>query len=68
LSHSHEIGHADANSDSNDEWKVKLKREVELFHYGDLLFHTAGSGFVRYYISLKFSTKTANINVKTVVL
>jgi len=24
----------DANSDSNDEWKVKLKREVELFQYG----------------------------------
>jgi len=28
------------------------------------LFHTAGTGFVRYYISLKFSRKTANINVK----
>jgi len=38
-----------------DEWKVKLKREVELFHYGGLLFHTARTGFVRYYIPLKFS-------------
>jgi len=44
--------------------KSNLKREVELFQYGDLLFHTAGTGFVRYYISLKFSRKTANINVK----
>ena len=43
---------------------VKLKREVELFEYGGLLFHAAGIGFVRYYISLAFSRKTANINVK----
>jgi len=28
------------------------------------LFHAAGIGFVRYYISLAFSRKTANINVK----
>ena len=50
-------------TDSSDEWKVKLKRKVELFQYGALLLYTAGTGFVRYYISLKFSTKTANINV-----
>ena len=36
-------------------FEVKLKREVELFQYGDLLFHAAGTGFVRYYISLTFS-------------
>ena len=61
---------ADANWDSSDEWKVKLKREVELFQYGGgPLFHAAGIGFVRYYISLAFSRKTANINAKkTVVL
>jgi len=41
---------ADANWDSSDEWKVKLKREVELFQYGGLLFHAAGTGFVRHYI------------------
>ena len=40
---------ADANWDSGDEWKVKLKREVELMQYGGLLFHAAGTGFVRYY-------------------
>jgi len=27
--------------------RSNLKRAVELFHYGRLLFHTAGSGFVR---------------------
>ena len=30
--------------------KSKLKREVELFQYGGLLFHAAGTGFVWYYI------------------
>jgi len=40
--------------------RSNLKREVELFQYGGLLFHTARTGFVQYYISLKFSRKTAN--------
>jgi len=40
---------ADANEDSSDEWKVKLKMEVELLQFGGLLFHAAGTGFVRYY-------------------
>jgi len=56
---------ADANWDSRDEWKVKLKREVELFQCGGLLFHAAAwNCFVLYYISLTFSGKTANIKVK----
>jgi len=55
---------ADANWDSSDDWKVKLKWEVELFQYGGLLFHAAGTGCVGYYVSLTFSRKTANINVK----
>ena len=38
--------------------KSNLKGEVELFQYGGSLFHTAGTGFVQYYI--KFSRKTAN--------
>jgi len=49
---------------SRPRFEVKLKREVELFQYGGLLFHSAGTGFVRYYISLKFSRKNANINYK----
>jgi len=53
---------------SRPRFEVKLKREVELLQYGGLLFHSATTGFVRHYISLKFSRKTANINVKTVVL
>ena len=44
------------------------KREVDLLQYGGLLFQAVGTGFVRYYISLVFSRKTANLNVKTVVL
>ena len=45
--------------------KSNLKfRKVELFQYGALLLYTAGTDFVRYYIPLKFSRKTANINVK----
>jgi len=36
--------------------------------YGGLSLHTAGNGFVQYYISLKFSRKTANTNVKNNVL
>ena len=43
--------------------KSNLNREVELFQCVGLLFHTAGTGFVQYYISIKFSRKTANINV-----
>ena len=55
---------------SRPRFGLKLKREVELFQYGGLLFHAAGIGFVRCYnISLAISRKTANINVKkTVVL
>ena len=34
-----------------------LKGEAELFQYSGLLFHTAGTGFVKYYISLKFSRR-----------
>jgi len=34
--------------------------EVELFQYGGLLFLAAGTGFVRYYIFLTFSRKTAD--------
>jgi len=37
------------------------KGEVQ---YGGLSFHTAGNGFVQYYISLKFSRKTANKKYK----
>jgi len=44
--------------------RSNLKREVESFQYGGHLFHTAGTGFVQYYLSLKFSRETANINVK----
>jgi len=49
LPYSYEIGRADANKDSSDEWKVKLKWEAELFQYGCLLFHDVGAGFVRYH-------------------
>jgi len=49
---------------SRPRFEVKLKREVELLHYGSVLFHSAGTGFVRYYISLKFSRKTENIKCK----
>ena len=42
----------------------KSNLKVELFQYGGLLFHAAGTGFVQYYILLTFSRKTANINVK----
>jgi len=31
---------ADANGDSSEEWKVKLKREVELFQYGSFFCFT----------------------------
>jgi len=34
---------------SRPRFEVKLKREVELLQYGGLLFHSAGTGFVRYY-------------------
>ena len=45
--------------------RLNLKREVGLFQYGGILFHTAGTGFMQYYISLKLSRKkTANINVE----
>ena len=40
--------------------RSKLKGEVELFQYGGLLFHTAGTGFVQYDIPLKFSSKTVH--------
>jgi len=51
----------------SDAVKTLLKRPTVQnlkFPYGGVLFHTAGTGFVRYYISLKFSRKTANIYVK----
>ena len=41
-----------------------FKKEVELFQCGSILFHNAGTGFVQYYVSLTFSRKTTNINVK----
>ena len=31
---------------SRPRFEVKLKREVELLHYGSVLFHSAGTGFV----------------------
>jgi len=42
---------------SRPRFGLKLKREVELIRYGGLLFHSAGTGFVRHYISSKFSRK-----------
>jgi len=34
---------------SRARFEVKLEREVALLQYGGLLFHSAGTGFVRYY-------------------
>jgi len=48
--------------------KSNLKGEVELFQYGGLLFRSAGTGFVRHCISLKFNGRPANIHVKNAVL
>ena len=66
MSDSHEIGRVDAKLQTEipmTSGRSNLKGEVELFQYGGLLFHTAGTGFVQYYISLKFSRKTANIGL-----
>jgi len=41
--------------------RLNLKREVGLFQYGAILFHIAGTGFVQYYIYLKFIRKKLQI-------